>query len=85
MSQKHSSTKRVSECASRQREVLFDVDVSINGVNKKIFIYAEDRYRIPEVVGEFSQECGLDAASQRTLEEQLLEAVAELPESAELS
>jgi hypothetical protein len=64
--------------------VLFDVDVSINGVNKKIFIYSEDRYRIPEVVAEFSQECGLDAASQKTLEEQLLEAVADLPEGLDL-
>lgn len=49
---------------SRQREILFDVDVSINGVNKKILIYSEDRNRIPEVVAEFSQECGLDINSQ---------------------
>lgn len=55
------------------------MDVSINGVNKKIFIYTDDRHRIPEVVAEFSHECGLDSYSQKTLEDQLMEAVAELP------
>lgn len=35
--------------------MLFDVDVSINGVSKKIYIYSDDKERIPEVVAEFSR------------------------------
>lgn len=53
------------------------MDVCINGRNRKIYIYEEDRFRIPEVVAEFCREYGLDEASQKLLEEQLIEAAAQ--------
>jgi hypothetical protein len=53
------------------------VDVCINGTNRKIYIYEEDRFRIPDVVAQFCKECGLDETSQKLLEEQLIEAALE--------
>jgi len=40
-----------------------DVDVSVNGVSRKIFIYREDEKRLPEVVSEFAHKYSLDQVS----------------------